>query len=246
MAAQSFQPVVLLTRPAAQSARFAQSLRARLKGVRIVTSALIAPVFMEPILPDERFAGVILTSETGAEAAGRWKARLPDLAFCVGDRTGLVAQQAGFATVSAKGDAMALVNLILSQPRSPLLHMRGREVRSDLVGLLAAQGIVAQEVVVYAQEAQPLTTEAEVLLSSSQPVLTPLFSPRSAQILMAEYRRIGGKPPVVVIAMSAAVAEAVAEAAAGLGFAPARVARHPDGESMLEAVVAAWDAGQGA
>ena len=247
MAAQSFQPVafqpvVLLTRPAAQSARFAESLRARLAEVRIVTSPLISPVFMEPVLPDGRFVGVILTSETGAEAAGRMKAKLPDMAFCVGDRTALVAEQAGFATLNAKGDAKALLDLILSHPKSPLLYLRGREVSTDLSGPLAQRGVAVQDVVVYAQQEQPLTAEAEALLLGTRPILAPVFSPRSAQILTAECRRIGANAPVFVIAMS----DAVAEAAVGIAAARPRVALHPDGKSMLEAVVAGLIAGQGA
>ncbi|MGV8985694.1 MAG: uroporphyrinogen-III synthase [Cypionkella sp.] len=243
MAAQSFQPVVLLTRPVAQSARFAESLRGLLgNGLRIVTSPLISPVFLYPVLPDAAWQAVILTSETGAEAAGRIKAHLPDLAFCVGDRTAQKAQRAGFTTLSAKGDAEALIEMILSHPAIPLLHLRGREVSANLAAQLTFSGRTTQEAVVYAQEVQPLTDEAASLLTGTQPVLVPLFSPRSAQILGAEYRRIGAKAPLLVIAMSAAVAEA----ATGLSSRPVRIARRPDGESMLEAVAAEWVAGQGA
>lgn len=234
MAAQSFAPVVLLTRPAAQTARFAENLRARLPGSRIVTSPLLEPVDLNPVLPDRTWQAVILTSETGAKAAGRLKARLPHLAFCVGDRTAQVAQAEGFQILSAQGDAEALVELILSHPASPLLFLRGKEVRGDLAGRLSALGLATDEAVVYAQQEQRLTAEATDLLSGSQPILTPLFSPRSAAILGAECLRIGAKAPLFVIAMSAAVAEAAARFVA----TPPLIANHPDGESMLEAVIA--------
>ena len=169
------------------------------------------------------------------------KADLPDLAFCVGDRTAWVARQMGFATVSAKGDAAALVDLILSQPKSPLLHLCGREVRGDLAGPLSSHGIEVQDLMVYAQEEQPLSEEAAALLRHTQPVLMPIFSPRTARLLQAECHRVGAKAPVLVIAMSAAVAEA----ATGLSHTPPQVAAYPDGESMLAAVVDAWVAGQG-
>lgn len=205
-------------------------------------SPLIAPVFLTPALPDEACAALILTSETGAEAAGRIRARLPDLAYCVGDRTAEVAQEAGFATRNAKGDATALTDLILSQPRSPLLHLRGREARGDFAASLAPHGIAVHERIVYVQEEQALSDEAAALLVGAQPVLAPVFSPRSARILVSECQRIGARAPVSVIAMS----EAVARAAVGLGSKPARLALRPDGESMLEAVIAEWVAGQGA
>lgn len=236
MAAQSFHPTILLTRPAAQSTRFAKGLDAD-----VVISPLIAPVFPTVDLPTGDWAAVILTSETGAEAAGRMRDRLPDLAFCVGQRTAEVARKAGFATRSADGDAEALLALILSTGIAPLLHLRGREARGDLAERLSAKGMRCDGVVVYAQEAQPLTAQAIDLLRGDKPVIVPLFSPRTAEILAVECRRIAATAPLIVIAMSAAVAEA----ARPLG-APTIVAAHPDADSMGAALRAQLVAGQGA
>ena len=236
MAAQSFHPIILLTRPAAQSARFAKDL-----GAPVVISPLIAPVFCEVDPPEKDWAGVILTSETGAEAAGRMKDRLPDLAFCVGGRTAEVARRAGFTPRSADGDAEALIALILSAVIAPLVHLRGREARGDLARRLSAKGIPTTDRVVYAQEPQALTSEAVNLLRGEEPVIAPVFSPRTAEILAMECRRIAATAPMTVIAMSAAVAEA----ARPLG-ARTIVAAHPDGDSMAALVKAQLVAGQGA
>ena len=71
MPAQSMAPTVLITRPAAQSASFAQSLRAQVPEVRVVVSPLMATVFHAVTLPEGPLQGVILTSQTGAEASAK-------------------------------------------------------------------------------------------------------------------------------------------------------------------------------
>ena len=233
MPAQSLAPTVLLTRPAAQSASFAQSLQAQVGGRRVVVSPLMVTVFHTVTLPKEPLQGVILTSQTGAEAAGRLRTQLPDLAYCVGDRTAQVAREAGFRVQSAQGDAEALLALILREKPQALIHLRGREARGDLAQRLSAAGVFTQERVVYAQDAQPLSDEAVAVLSGKAPVLVPLFSPRSAEILGAAWQGLATHAPLVVVAISQAVAEAAA-------FCPTKpvLAAHPDAPSMLDAVLA--------
>ena len=233
MPAQSLAPTVLLTRPAAQSASFAQSLQARVEGLRVVVSPLMVTVFHTVTLLKEPLQGVILTSQTGAEAAGRLRTELPDLAYCVGDRTAQVAREAGFRVQSAQGDAEALLALILREKPQALIHLRGRESRGDLAQRLSAAGVFTQERVVYAQDAQPLSDEAVAVLSGKAPVLVPLFSPRSAEILGAAWQGLATHAPLVVVAISQAVAEAAA-------FCPTKpvLAAHPDAPSMLDAVLA--------
>ena len=233
MPAQSLAPTVLLTRPAAQSASFAQSLQARVEGLRVIVSPLMTTVFLTVTLPKEPLQGVVLTSQTGAEAAGRLRTQLPDLAYCVGDRTAQVAREAGFRVQSAQGDAEALLALILREKPQALIHLRGREARGDLAQRLSAAGVFTQERVVYAQDAQPLSDEAVAVLSGKAPVLVPLFSPRSAEILGAAWQGLATHAPLVVVAISQAVAEAAA-------FCPTKpvLAAHPDAPSMLDAVLA--------
>ena len=233
MPAQSLAPTVLLTRPAAQSDSFAQSLQARVVGLRVVVSPLMATVFHAVTLPKEPLQGVILTSQTGAEVAGRLRTQLPDLAYCVGDRTAQVAREAGFRVQSAQGDAEALLALILREKPQALIHLRGREARGDLAQRLSAAGVFTQERVVYAQDAQPLSDDAVAVLSGKAPVLVPLFSPRSAEILGAAWQGLATHAPLVVVAISQAVAEAAA-------FCPTKpvLSAHPDAPSMLDAVLA--------
>jgi uroporphyrinogen-III synthase len=228
-------PTVLLTRPAAQSARFAAMLEAAFPGqLRCISSPLMAAEWVPNTVPRRDWTALLLTSETGAEAAlmRREADRLPDLAFCVGKRTAEVAA-AGFTTKVADGDATALLSLVQGAGLGgPMLHLRGHDARGDLAARLTAAGIEAAEVVVYDQRARPLGAEAQTALQGEAPVIVPLFSPRTGQLFVAEAQRIGVLAPLHLAALSPAVAEALAP----LPKASLTVADRPDAPAMIAAI----------
>ena len=236
MARQSRAPVVLLTRPAPQSQRFAQALQARLPSVQVIVSPLMQTEWLHPPLPSIAFGALILTSETGAEAAGRLRATgspLPETAFCVGPRTSDTARAAGFQAISADGDVHALAALIrAAHPQGPLLHIRGEDVAGNLSETLTLGGIETHSAILYAQRPCPLSPAALTLLQAEGPVLVPLFSPRSAQIL-AQALPPEAKAPLWIVAIS----QAAATAAPALTPARLAVAPHPDGGNMLQTVL---------
>lgn len=244
MVPQSRTPIVLLTRPAAQSARFAATLQARFGPLRIITSPLIAPRFLTPALPGRPWSALILTSETAVQSAQRIIAdggHLPPLAFCVGDHTADAARAIDLNPVSAQGDAAALIALILSQqPKGPLLHLQARDTRGDFTATLNSAGIETHSAVTYSQETQPLTPQATHILTGQDPLLIPLFSPRTASHFAAECHRIGATAPMTLVMMSGAIAKA----AASLSANPLIAAR-TDAEAMLDALTTCMaDAGK--
>lgn len=237
MATQSFpqaQLAFLLTRPAPASARFATALRDSFgPDARVVISPLMQTIFLAPALPAGPFDALILTSETGAEAARRLSAdtvTLPRRAFCVGDRTAQAAAAAGFDARSAEGDASALLHLIATtHPLGRFLHLRGRDSTGHVAQNLETIGISAAEGIVYDQQPRPLTAEAATLLDGPEPVLLPLFSPRSADLLA----RTG---PIRAPLWIAALSLAVAERAGNLHPARIVVASRPDADALLRAL----------
>lgn len=238
MTPQSRAIPVLLTRPAAQADRFAAEMAERFgAALRPVASPLMAPVFLQPDLPVEPCAAVILTSETGVEAALRLRragAALPDRALCVGDRTAAAARAAGFDAISAAGDAEALIALILGDGKTrgadaPLVHLRGREARGDIAPRLTAAGVPTRSAIVYAQEEVALSEEARALLDGGAPVLMPIFSPRSAQLL-------AGQGPFAAPLWIASMSPAVARAAMGLTPERHVTAARPESGAMLDAI----------
>lgn len=200
MAKQSQAPTVLLTRPLAASERFARTL----KGWSVVISPLQEIVERDAERPEGAFAAVLFTSENAVRAVQRRGWDLPRQALCVGERTAEVAEKAGFVAESAGGDATDLARLIGErQWAGPLLHPHGQEVRLDF----AALGLNVQGVVVYQAESRELSVQAQALLAGDRPVIAPVFSPRSAERLMAARGNLPA--PLWFVAMSEAVAQAL-------------------------------------
>lgn len=222
--------ILLLTRPAAASARTKADIARLRPGVRIVVSPVME-IVQVPFAPDVVPGELILTSENGAEVAGRLGLPAGLRAWCVGARTAEVAAAAGFDAISADGDAEALIRLILSAPEGgPLLHLRGEHARGDIAPRLRAAGRDARDAVVYAQEERALSGEALAVLGGAERVVLPLYSPRSAAILAQQGPF---EAPLRVIAIS----RAAARAGEGLGVADISLIDNPDGQYMLSAIV---------
>jgi uroporphyrinogen-III synthase len=223
--------ILLLTRPAAASARTKAEVARLRPGVRVIESPVMEIVPVPFALGDMVPGAVVLTSENGAAVASGLGLRPGTRAWCVGGRTTEVARAAGFDAISAEGDAEALLALILSAAdEGALLHLRGEHARGDIAPRLRAAGRNAADAVVYRQEARVLTPEALTVLGGNNPVVLPLYSPRSAELIAGQGPF---SAPLRVIAISRATAR-VAEA-----LRPERIALvdNPDGHKMLSAIL---------
>lgn len=234
---QSRSIPILITRPEPQASRFAKLASVKFDGaIRLIFSPLLQPRFLPFVRPEIEFHALVLTSETGALAAGRLIAegeKLPSKAFCVGDRTAMVAQNAGFDAVSAGPDAEGLFqSLVRFRSEGPFLHLRGREARGDLAARLRAKQIAAEECIVYAQEAVPLSSEAIAAIHSEPSVIVPLFSPRSAKLFFQGLEKPNPEPNLIVIAMSEAVASNCRQG----NVKVLKTADRPDATAMLSAM----------
>lgn len=225
-------PILLLTRPAAASARFAAEARDRF-GARVVP--LVAPLLeiveADGPIPLEGIRGLVFTSANAVAAFARRSPRRDLPAWCVGDRTAAAAQAEGMAARAGGGDVAALARLIVAERAAgPLLHLAGDHVRGDLPGDLAAGGIALQVHPVYRQQAVPLAAAARAALGAHNTVIVPLFSPRSAQL----FRQAAGRPvaPLELVAISPAAAEPLAD----WPGTRLSIARHPEAGAMLDAL----------
>jgi uroporphyrinogen-III synthase len=227
---------LLLTRPKAQSAHFATAVSKQFGDqLRLVDSPLLAPRFFAPALPDLPFFALIITSKTGIEGyrqLGSVNWSLPKVVFCVGRSTGAAARRLGLKPLIEANDAADLIHQIIAlRPPGPLLHLRGRDARGDVAGNLNNAGIDTKNVVIYAQDAQPFTQEAIAFLQRPEPVIVPLFSPRTAHIFTSEMKKCHGISPLLIVALSKEIAlEATVQAA------QIRIAKTPDAEAVLAAL----------
>ncbi|MBV2359524.1 uroporphyrinogen-III synthase [Thalassococcus sp. CAU 1522] len=226
-------PWLLMTRPAPDSARFADQLKTQGEtGFRMIVSPLMQ---IEPCgsLPSmEAFRGLIFTSANGVAAYLDLNGPRDLPVFAVGKATEKAARRAGFATQSADGDSAALIEMLRHRrPDAPLLHLRGAHTSGDIAETLTELGLETAEAVIYDQRALSISRAAASALSGSEPVVAPIFSPRTAA-LFASHGRITA--PLLVAAMS----EAVAKAALPLHSRVLRVATQPDARAMTACVVA--------
>lgn len=207
------RPILLLTRPDADSRRFA----ALLPDWRAVISPILRIVAVDHDgAALHRAPGLVFTSAHAVASAGPGRGRL---AICVGGRTAEAARAAGFDVRRGGGSAESLLPLIAAAP-VPLIHPHGRHLARDL----PVPGLV-----VYDQQAQPLNDAARAVLAGDEPVVLPLFSPRSARLVADAVA--GARAPLWVVAISPAALAAWNGPRAGQGVAEA-----PDAPAMIAAI----------
>lgn len=236
------RPTLLLTRPEAQSSRFAALVHERFgPEVSVVISPLMEIAYETVSLDLSGVSGLVFTSENAVNAYCRLTGDRSLPAWCVGDRTTASAAAAGIQARSASGDAEALADLLEKEKGAgPFLHLHGDHLRVDLVKRLAPAGVQIRSLQVYRQRRKSPNSQAVAALTRQSAVIVPLFSPRSATLFRESFTDIAASPTFVAI--SPAVATTIDP---GDGERLVLAAR-PDGDSMLEALADLLVAGSGA
>lgn len=226
------RPPLLLTRPATASARFAAAFRANFGADwPVVLSPLMETIWRSPRLDLDGVAALIFSSETAVQGYCRLQTTRNLRAWCVGVRTAEAARVAGFDAVEGPGDAARLADMILrAGADGKMLWPHGKQVAFDIADRLNRAGTETVSVTVYDQKTLPPTDAARALVAGSDPVLLPLFSPRSAALACAAFA--DSRAPLWVAALSPSIADACAP----LGPRRLSVAVRPDSESLLAAL----------
>ncbi len=210
---------------------------------------LVAPVLaIRPTgaaLPDDTFAGLLLTSANAVAALtaadrARFGARP---AFAVGGRTASLARRAGLdAVLEAGGDAAALSALVRATlpAGSALLHLAGAERKAEPAASLGAAGYALTTVIAYAAVAEPaLPPSVAEALAADPPALDAVLhysrrSTETAQLLARRAGRSGAFGALKHYCLSSDVAAPLVAAGLDAPFVAAR----PDEESLLMGLVA--------
>lgn len=224
-------PTILITRPEATAVIFADQLRARLGcGVTIVMSPLMR-IENCGTLPDlDGLKTLLFTSRNGVAAFAAKTGRRDIPCICVGEATAGFARSHGLDAAAAAGTGDDLVrHIVAHKVKGPCLHVRGEHGVGEISSRLTKAGIPTEDAVLYQQVQQPLTKEADELLQGENPVLLPLFSPRTARIF---FSTTPARAPLSVIALSVNVANEVPDTQSGTIL----VAENPDAEAMIEAI----------
>ncbi|CUK14049.1 uroporphyrinogen-III synthase [Ruegeria denitrificans] len=220
-----------MTRPRAASERFVAQLPARTRSrVKVIYSPILE-IKPQPVNVDASdVRGLIFTSANGVNAAVSLGLRREMPAFCVGPATTSTAKSAGWTAQMAGATAEELVaNLLKHRPDSPLLHLRGEHSRGNVATRLTESGLTVREQAVYQQRLLPLTPEAIEAANSKEPVITPLFSPRTARQFADVW---AGSAPLWL----ASISETTAEPLYSLDYVRLKIAKAPTPKKMRKAV----------
>lgn len=225
-------PSVLLTRPSEQANEFACRLRAVSFGGDIIVSPLLRMEKTGGSIDLSDINGVVFTSRQAVMLVPGQG--LP--AWCVGHNTAKAARSAGWRAISSDGDVDGLYEKICADsPSGPLMHLRGEHSRGKLAQRLTKYGIPCKETILYRQNVQELSDQAKRALVGENPVILPLFSPRTARHFV-QVAQVSA--PLLVIAMSDAVANEVKE----LALDHLLIASRPTADAMLEGIQILLDA----
>ena len=232
------RPCLLLTRPQADSALFAQRVRAE-GWVGEVLFSPVLKIVLQPPKPAQLDTAntLVFTSQHAVAALVAATERRDWPVWAVGPRTAQAAQEAGFRDLrQSGGDAKALLHdLTRDPPMPPVLHLRGQHAASDIARHLRAAGQEADAVVVYRQDACALSPEAMLRLRQGGDVILPVFSPRSARLLSSA---LLAQTAITARLHLIAISDAAALPLNPVAAARCCIATRADAHAMRDAVLA--------
>ena len=221
-------PKIILTRPEKEARDFSNRILSQLPEVKIIISPLITIEYTKPKVDLNAFDGIIFTSSNGIEAIKKLSIPHNMPCFAVGPKTAQQAAQLGFLASQGPGNADDLITLILSRPSvGRLLHISGEHTRGNISTRLTGLGQICEHIVAYKQETLSLTTEAMDAFKGGKPIILPLFSPRTAQLLITQSVPLEQSHMI-------ALSEAVAELFNDFKLSSLTVAEAPTAESILD------------
>lgn len=232
---------VLLTRPQAGSERTARELEKW--GYDVVIEPLLTIRSVSTPPPDfHNVQAVIVTSAHAFDcldcrmlaAAGL----LTQPCFCVGTATAAAARAFGFTLVQhTEGDGAVLAEYVaglLDFGAGSLLHLAGREADDKARKVLQASGFAVESWVVYEAAAATQFSPAMLrLLHRGEIDAVPVFSSRTAQILVGLIRQYGleaGCQSMIALGISNAVQKELE----GLSWRRLEAAPHPSEAAVLQ------------
>lgn len=115
-------------------------------------------------------------------------------------------------------------------PRGPLLHLRGAHTSIDFEVYFWKSPLDVKSLITYRQTTRELGFETYKLLGGTTPIILPIFSVRSAQLLCALDLNWAQHTSVVI-------SEAVAGPCRAAGFGRVIVSPEPTSDSMLSTII---------
>ncbi|MEQ8711234.1 MAG: uroporphyrinogen-III synthase [Rhodospirillales bacterium] len=238
---------LLITRPAADAAPLAARLQDM--GYRTFVESLLEPDLSRAGTASlSAHKAVLLTSRNGARA---YALATPDRSaqiFAVGDSTASLARDLGFACVASAGgdihDLYALVRADWSPGDGRLLHVAGKTLAGDLVGMLADAGYDVLRDHLYDVRTPPeFTPELVDAFVRDDITAVLLFSPRTAATF-ADLVVRGAIGDRMRRCYAVCLSDAVRDRVSALSWRDTVVARSPTQDALIEVLQTVCPSGQ--
>jgi uroporphyrinogen-III synthase len=222
--------ILLLTRPLGGNERFCLKIKHLLYSCEILDNPIQRIDFLPSLSKVNKNSVLIFTSANGLRAAKKHNL-INKKCFVVGANTKKIAVSFGYDVLGFSKDQENLLKLIKSKkPTESMVHIRGKHTVGNLCDALKRNQFSCLDIIGYNQEPLKIKKQNLQKIQSGRPVVLPIFSPRSAELLQSNLDLTGFN----VIAIS----EAVAKIVTGVELGELVISKKPDLNSMQEATLA--------
>ena len=222
--------ILLLTRPLDGNERFCLKIKHLLYSCEILDNPIQKIDFLPSLSKVNKNSVLIFTSANGLRAAKKHNL-INKKCFVVGSNTKKIAASFGYDVLGFSKDQENLLNLIKSKkPTESMVHIRGKHTVGNLCDALKRNQFSCLDIIGYNQEPLKIKKQNLQKIHSGRPVILPIFSSRSAELLQSNLDLTGFN----VIAIS----EAVAKIVTGVELGELVISKKPDLNSMQEATLA--------
>ena len=222
--------ILLLTRPLDGNERFCLKIKHLLYSCEILDNPIQKIDFLPSLSKVNKNSVLIFTSANGLRAAKKHNL-INKKCFVVGANTKKIAVSFGYDVLGFSKDQENLLKLIKSKkPTESMVHIRGKHTVGNLCDALKRNQFSCLDIIGYNQEPLKIKKQNLQKIHSGRPVILPIFSSRSAELLQSNLDLTGFN----VIAIS----EAVAKIITGVELGELVISKKPDLNSMQEATLA--------
>ena len=222
--------ILLLTRPLGGNERFCLKIKHLLYSCEILDNPIQKIDFLPRLSKVNKNSVLIFTSANGLRAAKKHNL-INKKCFVVGANTKKIAVSFGYDVLGFSKDQENLLKLIKSKkPTESMVHIRGKHTVGNLCDALKRNQFSCLDIIGYNQEPLKIKKQNLQKIHSGRPVILPIFSSRSAELLQSNLDLTGFN----VIAIS----EAVAKVITGVELGELVISKKPDLSSMQEATLA--------
>ena len=224
---------ILITRPLHQSRRFKKSLVEQFgENLEICISPILEIKSFRVKINLSFFDGIIFTSENGVKAFTNLNKKTDKKIYCVGAYTSEIARKSGLIVAHTEKDVGDLKTwLIENDSERKLLYLCGQNISNNLEVAFEGSKTTVVSQIIYDQLSRKLSPSAIQFLSGAIPVLIPIFSERSYEILSQQFKSTMSSSRIAIC-----LSEAIANKIKDDEFEKVLISAQPDLESLIKVV----------